>query len=219
MLIECKNVIKFYDKQSNPVLDGVTLNLESESFVSFMGRSGSGKSTLLRVLCGLEPINSGEVRVAGYDVTKLTAKDRFTFLTSVIGIVFQDSNLIDSFTVEDNILAPCLIAKKKVDKEHLNKLLEVTDLKEHLNKYPAQLSGGMRQRAAVARAVINKPQILFADEPTGSLDSTSEKDILKLFSELNKEFKTTIFMVTHSNECAEYSDKVVKIHDGKIQKS
>ncbi|MCL2630551.1 MAG: ABC transporter ATP-binding protein [Firmicutes bacterium] len=215
-IVECVNIFKSYVAQEKPVLNGVSLEFNEGCFVSIMGRSGSGKSTLLRIMCSLLKPDSGEVVVAGYNLNKLSPKELSYFRSRVIGIVFQDGNLISDFTVEDNILAPLYIAGQKPDKEYFNRLLELTELKEHLKKFPHQLSGGQKQRTAVARAVIARPSVIFADEPTGSLDSQSEKGIIDLFQSLNTEFKTAIIQVTHSAVCAGAGLSVINIHDGKV---
>ena len=213
-ILECKNIVKIF--AGKPIINGVSLELEEGCFVSIMGRSGAGKSTLLRVLCGLIDADSGEINIAGYNVHKLSGKKKSVFRSTVIGIVFQDSNLISDFNVEGNILTPLYISGQKLDKEHYDKLLTLLEIKPFLKKMPSQISGGMRQRAAVARALVAKPKILFADEPTGALDSKSEKEMMRLFTAINKEFGTSIIQVTHSDFCAKESRSIIRINDGQV---
>jgi len=199
-----------------PVINGVSLSFDKADFVSIMGRSGSGKSTLLKLLCGLLRPDEGTVECAGYDVGTLKGKALSKFRSSVIGIVFQDNNLITDFSVEDNILTPLYIAGAKPDKAHLDKLLEITEIRPYLKRMPHQLSGGQQQKVAIARALIARPQVLFADEPTGNLDSQSELAVMRLFETAVKEFGVTIIQVTHSDVCAEASHRVIRIDDGRI---
>jgi len=217
IIVKCNDIIKTFAGQDKPVLNDVSLELKQGCFVSIMGRSGSGKSTLLRVMCGLIPTDSGTVEVLGYDVNNMTTKECSHFRSSVIGIVFQDNNLVEEFNVEDNILTPIFIAGKKIDKEYYTKLLELTGLTEFRTRYPKQLSGGQRQRVAIARALIAKPQIIFADEPTGSLDSKSELQIMDLFKTINTELGTSIVQVTHSKICADMGFDIIVIDDGRIK--
>jgi len=216
-IVECKDIVKTFVGQDKPVLNGVSLTLDSGCFVSIMGRSGSGKSTLLRVICGLIPADGGTVFVAGHEVEKLSTRQKSKFRSSVIGIVFQDGNLVDEFNVEDNILTPLYIAGAKVDKEYYKRLLKLTELDDMKKKMPNQLSGGQRQKVAIARALIAKPKVLFADEPTGSLDSKSELQIMDLFKLVNKEFGISIIQVTHSKICAGAGTRIIRINDGRIE--
>lgn len=217
MIVKCEKIVKTFSGQEKAVLDGVSLELDEGCFVSIMGRSGSGKTTLLRCLCGLMSIDSGAITVCGYDVNNLKPKEQSHFRSSVIGIVFQDNNLIDEFTVEDNILAPIFIAGKKPDKEHFARILKITGLEKFKDRFPHQLSGGQRQKTAIARALVAKPKIIFADEPTGSLDSKSEQQIIELFKAVNKDLGVSIVQVTHSSVCAAAGTKIIKINDGKIE--
>jgi len=215
-IISCKNIIKSFSEDA-PIIDDVSLELEEGCFASIMGRSGSGKTTLLRVICGLEPLDAGEVTVAGFIVNKLNEKEKSHFRSKIIGIVFQDSNLIDDFSVEENIFTPIYIAGEKPDLEYYKRLLEIAEISHLKDRYPRTLSGGQRQRVAVIRALIAKPKVLFADEPTGSLDSKSEQQIMHLFSTVNKEFGISILQVTHSEECAGVGSRIIRINDGKIE--
>jgi len=216
MILSCKNISKTYIGQAKSVITDISVDLPKSCFVSIMGRSGSGKSTLLKLWCGLLKADAGEISVSGYSMENMTEKQQSFFRSQVIGIVFQDSKLISDFNVEDNILAPIHIARKKVDRDYYEYLLRLTELEEHVKKMPSQLSGGQRQRAAIARACIARPKIIFADEPTGNLDSKSESQVMQLFSSINKELKISIVQVTHSETCAKISNQIIRIDDGRI---
>ena len=213
-LVTCKNIVKSF--AGKRIIDDVSFELNEGCFVSIMGRSGAGKSTLMRIICGLIDADSGTVDVAGYRVDKLYGRQKTKFRSTIMGIVFQDSNLISDFNVEDNILTPLYISGKKLDKAHYDKLLTLLEIKPYLKKMPSQISGGMRQRAAIARALIANPKVLFADEPTGALDSKSEKEVMRLFTAINAEFGTSIIQVTHSDYCAQASKSIIRINDGQI---
>lgn len=216
-LLTLKNISKTYAGAEKPVIDGVSLELPAGCFVSIMGRSGSGKSTLLKIMCGLIEPDCGEVSVAGYNLAALTEKERSNFRSGVIGIVFQENNLIDGFSVEDNIFTPLYIAGKKPDTDYYKKLLALTGTEELCKRMPHELSGGQKQRVAVARALIARPEIIFADEPTGSLDSQSEAEIMELFRTVNRELGTAIVQVTHSESCAKTGNTIIRINDGKTE--
>jgi len=214
LVLKADNVIKSFGETT--IINGVDVELQSGEYASIMGRSGSGKSTLLKVLCGLLEVDSGDVVVDGYDITKLKGKQKSIFRSSIIGVVFQDNNLLPDFNVKDNILVPMYISKQKINNEYYESLLAIVGLKGHDHKFPNQLSGGMQQRAAIARALIAKPKIIFADEPTGNLDSKTEKEIIELFKDINKKLGTTILQVTHSDALARSSSRIIVIDDGKI---
>ena len=183
-----------------------------------MGASGSGKSTLLYLLGGLDTPDSGEIMLNGRNIAKLRDKEISKLRREEMGFVFQFFNLVQNLTVEDNILLPLVMDGKdpKKYREKLDSLLETVGLSDKRRSYPNQLSGGQQQRCAVARAVIYEPQILLADEPTGNLDSKSGTGIMELFKRINEENGITILMVTHAQECAAYSDKVITLCDGRI---
>ena len=215
-IISCNNLIKYYPTSEAPIINGVSLDIDEGSFVSITGRSGSGKSTLLKLLCGLLAPDGGSVECAGFDPGKLRGRELSRFRSTVIGIVFQDNNLIGDFSVWDNIMTPLYIAGARPDKAYTDRLIDITGVGGLLKRMPASLSGGQRQKAAVARALIAKPKVLFADEPTGNLDSQSELEVMRLFCEAGKEFGTTIVQVTHSGVCAGAGDRVVRIEDGRV---
>ena len=215
VILSAQNVVKQFGT-SRPVVNGVDVEIRDGEYVSIIGRSGSGKSTLLRLLCGLEPADNGRIVVDGHDLGLLRGKELSLFRSTVIGVVFQDNNLIQDFSVRDNILTPMYISRRKVDDAYYQKLLRLVGLAQHENKRPCQLSGGMQQRAAIARALIAKPKIIFADEPTGSLDIKTEDEIIKLFQDINTKLGTTILQVTHSDACVRASSRIITICDGKI---
>ena len=219
-IIEVKNICKSFGSKENrtKILDNISLTVEKGEFLSLMGASGSGKSTLLYLIGGLDTPDSGEILLNGRDIAKLRDKELSKLRREGMGFVFQFFNLVQNLTVEDNILLPLVMDGKdpKKYRERLDSILKTAGLSDKRRSYPSQLSGGQQQRCAIARAVIYEPQILLADEPTGNLDSKSGTGIMELFRRINKENGITILMVTHSLECAAYSDKVIKLCDGCI---
>ena len=218
-IIEVDNVSKTFGKNGNlnQVLDGASLKVEEGEFVSLMGASGSGKSTLLYLIGGLDRDFQGNISLCGQDIGKLKDKALSDLRLKNMGFVFQFYNLVMNLNVEDNILLPQTInGKKKSDlKKDLDEILEITGLTEKRKAMPSTLSGGQQQRVAVARAVLGNPKIILADEPTGNLDSKSSKEIMELFSRLNKEKGLTFLQVTHSEKCAEYGTRTVILENGK----
>lgn len=218
-IIEVNNVSKTFGKNGNlnQVLDGASLKVEEGEFVSLMGASGSGKSTLLYLIGGLDRQFQGNISLCGQDIGKLKDKALSDLRLKNMGFVFQFYNLVMNLNVEDNILLPQTINGKKRSelKKDLDEILEITGLTEKRKAMPATLSGGQQQRVAVARAVLGNPKIILADEPTGNLDSKSSKEIMELFSRLNKEKGLTFLQVTHSEKCAEYGTRTVILENGK----
>ena len=219
-IIETMDICKSFGEKDNKtqVLKNISLTVKKGEFVSLMGASGSGKSTLLYLLGGLDTPDSGEILLDGRDISKMRDKELSKLRREGMGFVFQFFNLVQNLTVRDNILLPLVMDGKNPKKfaEKLNAVLDTVGLSDKRKSYPNQLSGGQQQRCAVARAVIYEPKILLADEPTGNLDSKSGSEIMELFSRVNKEKGITILMVTHSAECAAYSDRVVTLSDGKM---
>jgi putative ABC transport system ATP-binding protein len=197
-------------------LRGVTLGIEAGRMTAIMGPSGSGKSTLMHLLAGLDAPTEGSVVVDGIDITKLSEKKLTLLRRETIGFVFQFFNLLPMLTAEENITLPLAIAGEKVDREWLEELLGAVGIKERRNHRPAELSGGQQQRVAVARALITKPKVLFADEPTGNLDSSSSKEVLALLRRAVDEWGQTIVMVTHDAGAAAMADRILFIADGRI---
>ena len=219
-IIKIKEICKsFGEKDSRTqVLNNISLTVGKGEFISLMGASGSGKSTLLYLIGGLDTSDSGEIFLDGRDISKMRDKELSKLRREGMGFVFQFFNLVQNLTVEDNILLPLVMDGKSPKKyrDRLDSILETVGLSDKRRSCPNQLSGGQQQRCAIARAVIYEPKILLADEPTGNLDSKSGTEIMELFSRINKEKGITILMVTHSAECAAYSDRIITLSDGKI---
>ncbi len=201
-----------------PVLKDINLVIEKGEFVSIMGPSGSGKSTLLYLLGGLESVTRGTIEINAKNIVKLNDDEQSRMRRKEIGFVFQAYNLIPNLTVEENILMPLLLdgVKKKDLKYKLEEILEITGLSDHRNHTPKELSGGQQQRVAIARAVITSPDIIFADEPIGNLDSITGNGILSLLQRINQQKNTTIVMVTHSKESTAFGTRVIYLKDGMI---
>ena len=218
-IIEVNNVSKSFGKNENinHVLNGASMSVDQGEFVSLMGASGSGKSTLLYLIGGLDRDFQGNISVCGSDIGSMKDKKLSDLRLKNMGFVFQFYNLVMNLNVTDNILLPQTInGKKKSDlKKDLDEILEITGLTEKRKAMPNTLSGGQQQRVAIARAVLGNPSIILADEPTGNLDAASTKEIMDLFQRLNKEKGMTILQVTHSEQCAEYGTRIVRLEDGK----
>ncbi len=218
-IIEVNNVNKSFGKNENinHVLNGASMSVDQGEFVSLMGASGSGKSTLLYLIGGLDRSFEGNISVCGKDIGSLKDKELSDLRLKNMGFVFQFYNLVMNLNVVDNILLPQTInGKKKSElKSQLDEILEITGLTEKRKAMPNTLSGGQQQRVAIARAVLGNPSLILADEPTGNLDSASTVEIMELFSRLNKEKGLTILQVTHSEQCAEYGTRIVRLEDGK----
>lgn len=220
-LLDVKNVRKVYTTRfgGNQVeaLKDVNFSVEQGEYVAIMGESGSGKSTLLNILAALDKPTEGKVFLKEKDLSKVKEKEMAAFRRNNLGFVFQDFNLLDTFSLKDNIFLP-LVLSGTSHKEMERRLLTLADklgIKNLLEKYPYEVSGGQKQRAAVARAVITQPQLLLADEPTGALDSKAAKELLKLFTSLNQD-RQTILMVTHSVKAASTAGRVLFIKDGRV---
>ena len=218
-IIEVKNVSKSFGKGENinQVLKGADMNVEQGEFVSLMGASGSGKSTMLYLIGGLDRQFEGNISVCGKDIGSLKDKELSDLRLKNMGFVFQFYNLVMNLNVMDNILLPQTMAGRKRSelKSALDEILEITGLADKRKAMPNTLSGGQQQRVAIARAVIGNPSIILADEPTGNLDAQSTKEVMDLFSKLNKEKGLTILQVTHSEQCASYGTRIIRLEDGK----
>jgi putative ABC transport system ATP-binding protein len=221
-VIKVNNVKKIYGKGANTThaLKGVSLQVESGEFVAIMGRSGSGKSTLLHLLGLLDAPTEGEIFIDNQNVLKLSAEQQTQFRLSQLGYVFQEFSLISEMTIHENVYIPAVcLAKQNHYRQRAKDMLERVGLGERLTHYPNEVSGGEQQRAAIARALINQPKILFADEPTASLDVGSAKIVLELFKKLNQELGQTIVMVTHEPEDKKYVDRVIWLKDGLLEQN
>ena len=220
-ILEVNDLRKVYTTRfgGQPVeaLRAVTFAVDQGDYVAVMGESGSGKTTLLNILAALDRPTSGQVLLEGRDLTKVKESDMAAFRRDHLGFVFQDFNLLDTFTLEDNIYLPLVLAGKKYPEMHrtLLPLAEELGITALLKKYPYEVSGGQKQRAAVARAMITRPRILLADEPTGALDSRSTDELLRLFHLINT-YGQTILMVTHSVKAASHAGRVLFIKDGEV---
>ena len=221
MLLEVNNIRKVYttrlSTQSTEALKNVNFSVDNGEYVAIMGESGSGKTTLLNILATFDKATSGSVLLNNLDLSKLKDKELADFRRDNLGFVFQDFNLLDNFSIKDNILLPLVLANKKYkDMEvRLDKVTKPLGIDKLINKYPYEISGGQRQRVAVARAIITNPSLILADEPTGALDSKSTDQLLNVFDKLN-EIGQTIIMVTHSVKTAARAKRVLFIKDGVV---
>lgn len=219
-IIEVRNLTKKYGNKEAvcTALNNVELDIYSEEFIAIMGPSGSGKTTLLNLMSTIDSASNGTVKIKGSTVEKFKEKELAIFRRDTIGFVFQEFNLLDNMKIQDNIALPLTL--NNVDSDliiaKVNELSSLFGIKDHLDKYPYQLSGGQKQRAAVCRALINNPRIIFADEPTGALDSKSASELLECFRSTKKLYGTTVVMVTHDASAASYCDRVLFLKDGSI---
>lgn len=220
-LLEVKNLKKVYTTRfgANQVqaLSNVNFSVEEGEYVAIMGESGSGKTTLLNIVASLDKPTSGDVVLNGKNTVLIKESEISAYRRKNLGFVFQDFNLLDTFSLEDNIFLPLVLAGKSygVMKEALLPIAKKLDILPLLKKFPYEVSGGQKQRAAIARALITKPQMVLADEPTGALDSKASDHLLKLFSQINEEGQT-ILMVTHSTKAASHAKRVIFIKDGEV---
>ena len=220
-LLEVKGLKKIYKTrfggQSVEALRNVNFSVEEGEYVAIMGESGSGKTTLLNILAALDKATSGTVVLDGMDLSKIKENEVASFRRDNLGFVFQEFNLLDTFTLEDNIYLPLVLAGKGYEemKAALEPIAASLGIEDLLKKYPYEVSGGQKQRAAIARALISDPRIILADEPTGALDSKSSDELLKLFAQVNKTGQT-ILMVTHSARAASRAGRVLFIRDGEV---
>jgi len=205
------------DSRQITVLDNVSMTVQVGEFVVIEGKSGSGKSTLLSLLSGLDRPDSGKINLGGTDITDLSEDELAPFRNRTIGYVFQSFHLVPSLTAFENITFPAELNRDRQAAAKAKELLHRVDLTKRMNNFPHQLSGGEKQRIAICRALINRPQIVFADEPTGNLDSANSEIIMQLLLELRQEFKTTLVLATHSREISRKTDSVVRLVDGKIE--
>lgn len=214
-MINAKSIVKHYE--SLQVLKGVDVTIEKGELVTIVGKSGAGKSTLLHILGTLDSPDKGQVFINEVEVTKLKNKELADFRNKNIGFVFQFHHLLPEFTALENVLMPTLIANGTRNEKRAKELLAYLGLTERMSHKPNQLSGGEAQRVAVARALMNEPLVVFADEPTGNLDSGTSRELHQLFVRLKKELGQTFVIVTHNNELAELSDRCLRMADGKLE--
>jgi len=213
-----RNLVKIYGEGETEVraLDGVTIDLQAGQFTAVMGPSGSGKSTLMHCLAALDTPTSGEAVVDGVELSGLKDKALTALRRERVGFVFQSFNLIPTLTAEENILLPLALAGRKADPEWFDRVVDSVGLRDRLSHRPSEMSGGQQQRVACARALVSRPSVVFADEPTGNLDSTSSAEVLGFLRRSVDEFQQTVVMVTHDPVAAAYTDRVVFLADGRV---
>ena len=217
-MLELKNISKSYGTQL--ILDNISLLVKDSEMVSILGPSGSGKSTLLQIIGLLMKADSGQIYLDGLDFASLTEKDQAAFRNEKLGFVFQFHNLLGEFTCEENIKFPLFIKGNKLnesDLELFDKIVQTLGIQAILHKLPSQISGGEQQRVAVARALINRPTLLLADEPTGNLDNKNAENLYDLFVELKAVWQQRIIMVTHNEKLTSHSDQVIYLNSGRIE--
>lgn len=217
-ILKVENLCKTYGKGETLVkaLDNVSFSVEKGEFVAIVGSSGSGKSTLLHILGGVDRPTSGKVYVDGEDVYKLNETNLAIFRRRQVGLIYQFYNLIPILNVKENMTLPILLDSKKVDEKYLDELIEILELTNRVNHLPNELSGGQQQRVSIGRALMNRPTLLLADEPTGNLDSKASKEIIELLKLSNKKYKQTIIMITHDHDLALNASRIITLEDGKI---
>ena len=217
-ILRCEGLRKIYGSGENQVkaLDGIDFSVEKGEFTAVMGASGSGKSTLLHILGSVDKPTEGRVYVEGTDITSMKPAQAALFRRRKVGIVYQFFNLIPTLTVRKNILMPLALDKRKPNQEFFDKVVETLGISERLDALPGQLSGGQQQRAAVARALMYRPAILLADEPTGNLDRRNSEEIADLLKLSNRNLNQTILLITHDEKIALEADRIVTLEDGRI---
>ncbi len=217
-IMRCESLSKVYQAGENKVyaLNQVSLSLEQGGFIAVTGRSGSGKSTLLHLLSGLDHPTSGRVIYQDAELYKYSDNQLSVLRRRRFGFVFQSYNLVRELTGWENILLPVMLDNRRADEAYLNQLIDLLGIRDRLNHLPGAMSGGQQQRVSIARALANKPAILFADEPTGNLDGKSGREVLTLLRHVNRELGITLVLVTHDLNVAEQADRVIQLEDGRV---
>ena len=216
-ILQTNNLTKVYDAEVKvEALVDVDFNLSKGDLVAIIGDSGSGKSTFLHLLAGVDKPSSGDIFIEDKNITKLNKEDLTIFRRRNIGVIYQFFNLIPNINVKKNILLPILLDDKKVDQEYFDEILSILGIKDKLNRFPRELSGGEQQRVAIARSLITRPAIVLADEPTGNLDRKNSEDIISLFKLVNQRLNSTIMIITHDEKVANACNKVYKMVDGRL---
>ena len=221
-VLKAKNITKIYggkdEANSTCALNGVSISIDEGEFVGIMGPSGSGKTTLVNILSGISKPTTGSVHISGKNITELNKYEVALFRREKLGFVFQEFNLLDSLTLKENIMLPMILDKRKAVemKEKAKDIMTLFGINDIADKYPYNVSGGQQQRAAVSRALVNDPAIIFADEPTGNLDSKASKAVMNCFEKMNKEKQSTILMVTHDVFAASFCRRIIFIKDGAV---
>ena len=218
-ILKVENLTKSYGKGEAKVdaIKNINLSINKGEFVAIVGPSGSGKSTLLHLLGGVDKPTSGKVYINDVDIYNLKEKDLSIFRRRNVGLIYQFYNLIPVLSVKENILLPAELDNRKIDKDYLDDLLKTLGLKERSNHLPNELSGGQQQRTSIGRALINRPSIVLADEPTGNLDSKNSKEVLELLKLSVRKYNQTLIMITHDTSIALQADRVITIEDGTIK--
>ena len=217
-ILKIENLKKVYGSGETEVkaLDDISFQVEEGEFIAIIGPSGSGKSTLLHSIAGLEKPTSGKVYFYDKDIYKMNKKELTILRRQKIGIIYQFYNLIPTLNVEENIILPIELDRKKIDTKKLDEIIKFLGLEKRKKHLPNELSGGQQQKVAIGRALMINPTIILADEPTGDLDSKSSEEIMQVLKKANKDYKQTIIMITHNLEIAKLADRIIKIEDGKI---
>lgn len=219
IVLSARNIHKVYKTSSGdvPALNGITCDFEKGLFYAIIGRSGSGKSTLLHILGGLDRPTSGQVLIGGKDICSMRDEQMAIFRRRHMGFVFQQFNLLEEYNIRNNICMPLKLDGRKPDPRFYAEVIDTLGLKQKVNKFPSELSGGEQQRAAIARSVLGKPELIIADEPTGNLDKKTGDEVLELLTTCAAKFGQTLIVVTHDPEIAKKADKVICIEDGYLR--
>lgn len=217
-ILNVQHVSRIYGDKPYEVkaLDDVSFRVEKGEFIAVIGPSGSGKSTLLHALGGVDKVSEGSITIDGVDIYQLKDDARTIFRRRQIGLIYQFYNLIEMLDVKENILLPLLLDHQRVDDDAANEMIELLNLKEHVHKLPQELSGGQQQRVSIGRALISKPALLLADEPTGNLDSHNSQEIIDLLRYCNRKYHQTVILITHDMEIARSCDRILQLKDGKL---
>ncbi|HFH6713150.1 TPA: ABC transporter ATP-binding protein [Streptococcus agalactiae] len=217
-ILKVENLRKEYGEGNSKVvaLDGVDLTIERGEFVAIVGPSGSGKSTLLHIVGGVDSPDDGKVYIDGNDISKYSSKELAYFRRRKVGLIYQFYNLIQNLTVRHNIELPLKLDKRKINQDEFSDIVKKLGIESKLDSFPSELSGGQQQRVAIARSLIYNPSIILADEPTGNLDRKNSKEIIEIFKYFNRTLKQTIILITHDEEIALQTNRIVTIVDGKI---
>lgn len=217
-ILKVENLRKEYGEGNSKViaLDGVDLTIERGEFVAIVGPSGSGKSTLLHIIGGVDSPDDGKVYIDGNDISKYSSKELAFFRRRKVGLIYQFYNLIQNLTVRHNIELPLKLDKRKINQDEFSDIVKKLGIESKLDSFPSELSGGQQQRVAIARSLIYNPSIILADEPTGNLDRKNSKEIIEIFKYFNKTLKQTIILITHDEEIALQTNRIITIVDGKI---
>lgn len=218
LMLEAKNLTKIYGKGETEIkaLDNINLSIKKGEFIGIVGTSGSGKSTLLNMLGGLDKPTNGKITIDKTNILNLKDEELTIFRRRKIGFIFQNYNLLSILNVYENIVLPIQLDGNSVDKKYIDEVIKFLGLQNKLENLPNNLSGGQQQRVAIARALATKPAIILADEPTGNLDSKTSQDVLNLLKTTGEKFNQTIIMITHNEEIAQLTDRIIRIEDGRI---